>query len=746
MTPVYEKETKPERTRDAKGEPRDIDLLELLHYLFAHKWIIFLVTLLVFSVTAAYAFLATPVYRADALLQVEEKKPTIPGLDDVSTMLGEEPQGQSEIVVIKSRRILGAAVDNLRLYYKVEPIYLPVIGKGIARYHDGDEPAEPFLGLRSYAWGGEEIALDRFEIEGKLRDKKSSWTILVGESDAYSLLDPDGQTVLIGKVGELATGTFKKSSFNVYISRLKARTGTSFMVKHASRINTLNQLKELVNVSEVGKDTGMIGLTLEGEDPEAIVEILDEITNYYVRSNVEQHSKEAENILQFIDSQMPALKEQLDTAELALQAYQEASGTVDLQFETQSTVTKLVELEKKISELKLEETELAQRFTERHPTLLVIKKQISQFEDEKRQIEEKLNALPEREWDFIQKTRDVEVATELYVTLLNKGQELKVAKAGTVGNVRILDSAQTDDEPIKPRKALILAMGLMLGLMLGIGLILLKRALHRGVQDPDLIERETGLSVYSTIPYSDAEEKLSSTLTRRARHHTRKPQLLALSHKDDPAVEALRSFRTSMRFLLKTAEDNVIILSGPSPGVGKSFVSANYAVVAASEDARVLVIDADMRKGHLYESMGTRKAPGLSEWIAGDISIDEVAREIDDNVFFIPCGKKPPNPAELLASDSFQSLLKDTRDKFDLVIIDTPPILAVTDASIIAQYGGQVFVLIRSGQHTMHEIMAAISRFEKDGVKVAGILMNGAPLMEGYYSNKYAYTYHYQYR
>jgi tyrosine-protein kinase Etk/Wzc len=329
---------------------------------------------------------------------------------------------------------------------------------------------------------------------------------------------------------------------------------------------------------------------------------------------------------------------------------------------------------------------------------------------------------------------------------LNKGQELKVAKAGTVGNVRILDSAQTDDEPIKPRKALILAMGLMLGLMLGIGLILLKRALHRGVQDPDLIERETGLSVYSTIPYSDAEEKLSSTLTRRARHHTRKPQLLALSHKDDPAVEALRSYRTSMRFLLKTAEDNVIIVSGPSPGIGKSFVSANYAVVAASEDARVLVIDADMRKGHLYEAMGTRKAPGLSEWIAGDISIDEVAREIDDNVFFIPCGKKPPNPAELLASDSFQSLLRDVKDKFDLVIIDTPPILAVTDASIIAQYGGQVFVLIRSGQHRMNEIKAAISRFEKDGVKVAGILMNDAPLMEGYYSNKYAYTYHYQYR
>jgi tyrosine-protein kinase Etk/Wzc len=746
MMPVYEKGTKPQHTRDDRAEAGDIDLLELLHYLFIHKWSIFLVTLLVFSVTAAYAFLATPVYRADALLQVEETKLVIPGLDDLSNMLGEEPQGQSELVVIESRRILGAAVDKLHLNYQVEPVYLPVIGKGIARYHDGDELAEPFLGLRTYAWGGEEIVLDRFEIEGKLNDKTSSWTILVGESDAYTLLASDGETVLKGRVGELATGTFRKSSFNVYISRLKARAGTSFMVKFASRISTLNRLKEMVNVSEAGKETGLIHLTLEGDDPVAIVEILDEITHYYVRSNVEQHSKEAENILQFVDSQLPALKEQLDAAESALQGYQQASGTVDLQFETQSTVTKLVELEKQISELKLEETELAQRFTERHPTLQVIKKQIGQFEDEKRQIEEKLNALPEREWEFIQKTRDVKVASELYVTLLNKGQELKVAKAGTVGNVRILDNAQANDKPIKPRKALILAMGLMLGLMLGIGVILLKRALHRGVQDPDLIERETSLSVYSTIPHSDAEEKLSSILTRRARHHKRKPQLLALLHKDDMAVEALRSFRTSMRFLLKTAENNVIILSGPSPGVGKSFVSANYAVVAASDDARVLVIDADMRKGHLYNAMGTRKAPGLSEWIAGDTSIDEVAREIDDNLFFIPCGKKPPNPAELLASDSFQSLLKDTREKFDLVIIDTPPILAVTDASIIAQYGGQVFVLIRSGQHRMNEIKAAISRFEKDGVKVAGILMNDAPLMEGYYSNKYAYTYHYQYR
>lgn len=745
MSIVEQIEVKTKRNNRSEHDDREIDLIDVIHHLYAHKRTILLTVLLLFSAALTYVFLATPIYRADTLLQVEERNTTIPGLDEISGMFGDQPKGSAEIVVIKSRRILGAAVDNLQLNYQVEPDYFPVFGKGVARRYSGEALAEPFLGLDSYAWGGEDIKLQRFEIEGKLRNSSTNWRILAGEEGSFELLDADGNSVLLGKVGEFTQAKYRKSTIRLFVSLITARTGTAFIIEYSSRISTLDRLKESLYVTEAGKDSGMITLTLQGEDREKIIEILDEITNKYVRANVEQHSQEAEKILQFIDSQLPALKKRLDIAELALQDYQQTTGTVDLEFETQTTVTKLIELENKISELKLEETELSQRFTELHPSLRVIKKQIAQFEVEKRKIEQQLNTLPETEWEFIQKTRDVKVATELYVTLLNKGQELKVAKAGTVGNVRILDIAEAHDEPVKPKKAFILLLSILIGLLLGIGFVLMRRVFHRGVQDPDEIERETGLSVYATIPHSDIEEQINSDTNRNTGDKRQELNLLAIRKNDELAIEAIRSFRTSMRFLLNTKEHKIVIIAGPSPGIGKSFVSANYAAVSASEGQRVLLIDADMRKGHLYNSLGTRKVPGLSEWITGEASTEEVIREVHSDLFFIPCGKRPPNPAELLATDRFKMLLKGAREKFDLVIIDTPPILAVTDASIIAQYGGQLFVVLRSGQHRMNEVKAAVSRFEKDGVSVAGILINDSPLMDGNSTNKYGYTYHYDY-
>jgi tyrosine-protein kinase Etk/Wzc len=219
--------------------------------------------------------------------------------------------------------------------------------------------------------------------------------------------------------------------------------------------------------------------------------------------------------------------------------------------------------------------------------------------------------------------------------------------------------------------------------------------------------------------------------------------LLAYEFKDDLSIESIRSFRTSMRFMLKTAKDNIIVISGPSPGIGKSFLSSNYAAVSAIEGNRVILIDADMRKGHIHNVMGTRKKPGLSECISGDIELKDVIHQIKDNLSFISCGEYPPNPAELLASARFRELLEIMKPDYDLIIIDTPPILAVTDASVIAQFGGQLFMLIRYGAHPMSEINAAVSRFERNGVKVAGLLINDVPLRDPATSG-YVYSYSYK--
>lgn len=706
----------------------EIDLSQIFSTLAGNRWKIVFIAALVFLVSVAYAFIASPVFRADVLLQIEERGSTIPGFEDVSEMFGETSSTSTELALVKSRRILGATVDELNLSYRVKPNFFPVIGKAIHRKHREPGVQSPFLGLNSFAWGGESLLLTRLDFTGSLKERESWWTIVVVDAESFLLLDEEDVEVARGKVGKSLAVEYGDSWIELFVSQMFANPGLEFKVHYFPRIAAINELAEKLIVSEKGgKDTGLLQLSLEGEKKKDLLAILNSIANNFVRINVEQRSKEAQQILTFIDDQLPALKEKLEVAESKLQAYRQKVGTVDLSFEVQAAVTKLTELEKETSGLELKRTELRQRFTDIHPTLTVVNNQIEQIAEQRDELEDQLRSLPETEWEYIQRNRDVTVATELYLTLLNKGQELKVAKAGTVGNVQIVDDAAGPFKPVRPKKIFVVFIGMLLGLFLGVLWVLIAKALKKGIEDPDTIESELGVSVFANIPHSSKEHEISRNVHKRGKKVAGKIELLAYVDDSDKAIEALRSFRTSLQFALKTSDNNLIVISGPSPSIGKSFVSANFAAVMAKVGHRVLLVDADMRKGHLEEYMGITKSPGLSELIAGKAEIDEVVRSLSNNYYFVPRGEVPPNPAELLMTESFKDVIENWKAHYDVVIIDTPPILAVTDPSIIAQYAANLFLLVRYGRHTVKEVKAAVDRFQKNGVTVSGVVLNDVP-------------------
>ena len=213
----------------------------------------------------------------------------------------------------------------------------------------------------------------------------------------------------------------------------------------------------------------------------------------------------------------------------------------------------------------------------------------------------------------------------------------------------------------------------------------------------------------------------------------------------DQVVESSRSLCASIQFALMEADNKIVMISGPSSEIGKSFVSANFAYLMADSGKKILLIDADMRRGHIHESFNIEKPPGLSEMLSGEYDASVVIRKdtLHNDLDVITCGIDPPNPSELLMSNAFKTLLGSLGDRYDLIIIDTPPILAVTDASIVGQYALISFMILRSGRHCLREIQVAFKRFEQNAVKVKGAIFNGIELKKGRYGYKYGSSYKY---
>ncbi|WP_303905663.1 polysaccharide biosynthesis tyrosine autokinase [Thiohalomonas denitrificans] len=728
--------------REPKFADDEIDLGELLANLADGKWLIVAIVVVITALAAAYAVLATPIYQSDVLLQVEQQSASVGGLDEFSSMFGTESPAEAEIEIIKSRTIVGHAVDDLGLDIAVRPRYFPLIGAAAARLHgQGKGIAGSLFGLDSYAWGGDTLGLDRLELPPRLINQPLS--LVAGDSGAYRLLDEEGRELLAGSVDKPAEAQSAGSErIGIFVSRLEARPGTTFRVVKRPRWQVVQDLKGQLTVGEQGRGTGIIKVGLEHSDPQRLEQILNSVTNAYLRQNVERRSREAEKTLEFLNEQLPTLKAELTTAESRLNDYRSEVGSVDLTLEAQTFLQQAAEFEKALSELRLRRTELIEKFTSNHPVITSLDQKTEQLRAERAALEAQIRQLPEEQQHSLQLTRDTRVANELYMLLLNKSQEMRVVKAGTVGNARIIDPAYRPSQPVKPKKAMILMLGLILGIGAGVAAALLRLALNRGVEDPDALEQQLGLPTFASILHSSREEQL---VVRRGKAKKARP-LLAFADRDDLAIEALRSLRTSLQFAAMDTDNAIITITGPSPEIGKSFISGNLAATIADAGKRTLLIDADMRKGHLHEYFGTRRSHGLSGLISGELTREEAVRSTDQtNLDLIPSGIVPPNPAELLMTPRFQALMEEFKNDYDSIIVDTPPVLAVTDASIVGRLGGMTFIVVRFGWHPMRELELTVKRLQQSGVDVNGFIFNDVPLKSCRYGYGGHYGYHYQY-
>ena len=723
----------------------EIDLLALLGALIDGKWIIAGFTVCFAVIGVAYALLATPIYQANALIQIEEKSGnTLSGLGDLSDMMGSAPAAVTEIELLKSRAVIGQAVDNLKLDIIVEPRHFPIIGGWMARHYKPEttgETATPLLGFDSFAWGGESVDIFQLDVPNGYLNKPLE--LIAGANSTYTLYNDDGEAVLQGKVGEQVSS----NGFTIQVKTLNARPETTFNVIKQRKLNTIIYYQQQLGASERGKDSGIISLSMLHEAPQHAISILDEVSRLYVRQNVERNSAEAAQSLEFLREQLPQVRKELERYEQALNEYQTSTKSVDITIETQAILDQIVELDTLISEQNLKRAEMERRFTRQHPSYQALLDQMEQLKRQKAELTSKVESLPATQQELLRLTRDVQVTTEVYTAMLNNTQELDVLRAGTVGNVRVIDTADVNiEEPVAPKKALIAVIATLLGGFIGIALVLLRKALNRGVEDPDVIE-QLGLPVYATIPFSRDQEVVEGSKKSRRPSNNAPSGLLAVTNPADLAIEALRSLRTSLHFARLEAKNNILMISGPSPGVGKSFVSANLGAIMAQAGQRVLLIDADMRKGYLNKLFKLPAETGLSELLATRITSNDAIHNTEvEGLDIVPRGQIPPNPSELLMHANFTSFLDNVKDEYDIVIVDTPPILAVTDAAIVGRHVGMSLIVTRFAVNAAREIEVAMRRFEQNDIQLKGAIFNAVERKASSYGyGNYGY-YNYEYK
>ena len=694
-----------------------------------------LFTALFTGIGVLIALSTPPTFQADALLQLEENSATMTLPSQIRSLAGGDPRSVTEIEILHSRLVLGQAVADTHLDWIAAPRRVPVIGEALNQLGLRLPNLEM---LRPFANGGEHIRLGLLEVPPEWIGRTMLLTITDEDATTFTVTLPDGR-IINGQVDQSIID--ERLGFGLRVAELRGDPGREFILVQIDEGAAIINLRQRMFVNERGLQSNILELGLVGGDPDETERTLHAITQAYLRQNVSRSSAEAASSLEFIESQLPVAEAAVREAESSLNAYRQQAQAIDLGFEAQSLLTQIGSIETELQQLTLQEDELSQRYTTNHPTYQQLLNARERLEERLVALREEATDLPETQREMFNLTRDLELAREVYGQLLNRAQELNVLKASTIGNVRIVDTARTAPAPIEPRQARIVAMNLLLGGLIGIGFVFLRQWLRRGVQSAEQIDA-LGLLVFATINVAPQAENA----------HKRKGAIpiLALSDPGDLAVEGFRSLRTSLHFAMMDARTNSVALTSPAPGVGKSFTAVNLAVVAAQAGQRVCLVDADIRRGYLRRYFDIPKDQlGLAEYLSGDAKLDKILCPGPiANLSVITTGQYPPNPSELLMRSSFQDLVAQLNSRFDLLIFDTPPALAVTDPVIVGRSLGATIAVARFDQTPVREIDAMNRQLRAAGVNVAGAVLNGFDPRKAKAGSGYSYagSYRYEYK
>ncbi|SMG40923.1 polysaccharide biosynthesis tyrosine autokinase [Fibrobacter sp. UWB13] len=655
----------------------EIDILEILVYLKG-KWkflLIFLFLGVVFG--GLVSMWIRPAYKSDILLQVNVKgnKQGL-ALGEMGALLDVSTPSAAEMELIKSRGVLDQVVQDERLCYSA----IPLNKKDRLLHKEGRMDIELLSIPRAFE-----------EADGKFIAR------VTADSSAYEVLGLEDEVVLSGKVGETYRKPFAGDTLVICVKSMTATVGQTFLLVAVHPQIAVNNLLSGLGISEEGKNSGIIRVSLEDRYADRVAAILNTIANTYLKQNIEMRSAEAKKTLMFLEEQLPGVKAKLDSAEQKLTSFRHANGTIDLTGETRVHLEKDVSLQQRLLELEQKKQEALRLFRAEHPTVRTIEEQQSKLRREIAKQQRSAASLPVVQQEVLSLQEEVEVNNKLYTNLLNNIQQLRVVQAGEVGNVRIVDQAYVPLKPSKPKRKLVFVGVVFAFLLLGCFIVYIRRILSNGVCSSSEVEQATGIGVYGKLPMLDG----------RTQNDVTKP--CVSTNPDDPFAEGVRALRTALEFSVFSDGKKILMVSGLVQGVGKSFVSTNLAASFAMSGKKVLLVDMDLRRGHFFKH--TQK--GLCEMLEKENYTDEYVVKVTDNFHVLGSGARVVNPGGLLNSSRFSAFLDSFRDKYDLIVLDTPPVFQCSDALLVEKHADYLLCVLKHAAHTIESIQDALNTFDR---------------------------------
>ena len=751
-------------------EEQAIDLRNIIKKCL-HHWYWFVIGLLItFSVAYFYLRYTTPVYQTEAELLIKDDKGGIGSSGNVlqNDVLGQlsilagNSNVQNEIAILSSRTIVGRAIRDLGLqtsYFikgrvKSQEIYkkTPVLITPV------------FLKDSSHAQ----------EINVTL-DPDGSYT--VSDEHHSAKVEPGGSFTLDNGIFLIRSNPDPAFTDSVF---------KQIMVTVTPPGGLISQYQKDLTLAQTDKTSSVIQMTLKTTVPRKGEDFLNMLIREYTLAALADKNKTATNTIAFVDGRLDSVSNDLTGVENKLQQFLSANSIANLdeqskvfvdqaslldqqilQQQMQTAVLNqileyvsrpekahnlvpstlgipdpvLLGLVKNYNELQLRRTQQIQAGAgPENPLIAVIDEQLNKLrndiktnttnlirgsdtaaaklQEQNREFSAKIRNVPKVQREYINIKRQQDIKQTLFLYLLQKREEAAITEAANVSNSRIVDPAHTGIIPIAPKKQLIYLAALLLGLALPGGLLYLKELLNHKVSSRQDIESYTQAPVYAEIGHSK----------------NRGPVIVA-SGLQGAIPEQFRNLRTNLSFVLGTSPHKVIMITSSMGGEGKSFVSLNLAITYSLMGKRTVLVDMDLRKPRLSGYLGLDHRPGVSNYLSGQLVETDMAQTLEegkDPLYFIGSGPTPPNPSELLLQPAMEKLIMSMKERYDYIILDTPPAGLVTDAQIIGHHVDTSLYIVRNGFTYKDQIRLLENYYQGKRFPHLGIVLNDIKAGEAY--------------
>lgn len=784
-----------QRNRNQNDE-QSIDLKSLV-YIFLNHWYLFLICAAVaVGIGWLYNRLKTPEYQISGTVMVKDDRA---GLDPTAIMTRSTYTStqnlDNEIAILKSYSLCEQVVKKMNMevaYYDDSRFVSYELYKNTPFTVTYDESVPQAVNLRyNVIINGESISL-------KAKSEYHSEYDYTTEQFVAQMPEQ------IDISGEYHFDEWIDTGYNRFMISKSAKYQPFAHDNHKMSFCfydylTLTKRMRNFSVAPISKQASILSISMTGENRQKMVEFVNTLMDVYVKRGLDRKNIVSESTIEFIDEQLEATESDLNKAEVDLQEFRTAHDLTNLDAQSRQVIASIKTLEEEhatllvnqqyyrrlqsyiqeninnpdnlaapsamgisdpllnklvqdLVNLNQQKASLQLTLTDEHPQIIKIDEQIvttkrtlleninnlvektalsiSDVESRIRKSENEARNLPQKERMLINYERKFSLSQETYNYLMQRRAEAQILKASNTPDNEIIDYASVKRAlRVAPRNAMNLLLALIIGLLIPALILFLRDYFNVKIQTRKDVEKATSFPIIGQIGLS-----------------TSKDPLLVIDKPKSPIAEAFRSVRTNIDFITQNKPKSTILVTGDMQSVGKTFNSINIASIYALYGKKTLLLGFDMRKPKLFQEFGLTNNIGISSYLSNKNSLDEVIQNSGklDSLDLITSGPIPPNPAELIASDKCNELFEELKERYDYIIIDTPPLGLVTDAFLLMKYSDANIYIVRQG-HTDKNIFAGIIQdIEQRGLKV-NIVINGIHQDGGYGYGRYHYGYGYGY-